>query len=338
MLHGARPPKIGVPRQRPQAQVAAALCPSCSAQDRWRARLDSVRPPRYPRPVGPARLVWLEPAGEAAGALPECWPAETQPSPDVLECCQRVAESGRPQFRARAESGASAFAFAGVPLIGGSGEVLGVLAVMDPSPRVWSEDDVQDLSDLAAACSAQMRMRKRSENGRQAREDAEDAEDAAYAAEGETHRTRKLLNRSELLLRASEDLADTSGLDDVRQRVGDLVSGDLKPARIDLVLLRQGRLHHVRSHVDGEWPEVPEAFDLGSSWPVAQAVRENRIVVASAPPETDAPDVGLGSPAFANQGLASAACLPLRGTHRVLGALVLGGTPRTGSAPMSARC
>ncbi|MGW6878287.1 GAF domain-containing protein [Streptomyces xanthophaeus] len=108
----------------------------------------------------PLGLVWLEPAGEAAGALPECWPAETQPSPDVLECCQRVAESGRPQFRARAESGASAFAFAGVPLIGGSGEVLGVLAVMDPSPRVWSEDDVQDLSDLAAACSAQMRMRK----------------------------------------------------------------------------------------------------------------------------------------------------------------------------------
>ncbi|MCB8900829.1 GAF domain-containing protein [Streptomyces sp. CB02980] len=129
----------------------------------------------------PLGLVWLEPAGEAAGALPECWPPERVPAPEVLECCRRVAESGFSQFLARAEDGVAAFAFAGVPLIGGSGEVLGVLAVMDPSPRVWSEDEVRDLSDLAAACSAQMRMRKRSENGRQAREAAEDA---AYAAEG----------------------------------------------------------------------------------------------------------------------------------------------------------
>ncbi|MFF3214337.1 SpoIIE family protein phosphatase [Streptomyces sp. NPDC002886] len=269
----------------------------------------------------PLGLVWLEPAGTAAGALPECWPPETDPGTEVLGRCRVVAESGRPQFLARAEDGAAAFAFAGVPLIGSSGELLGVLAVVDPSPRVWSEDDQQDLSDLAAACSAQMRMRKRSENGRLAREAAEEA---AYAAEGEAHRAQKRLNRSELLLRAAEDLADTSGLHDVRQRVGDLVSGDLKPACIDLVLLRQGRLEHVRSPIDGEWPDIPESFDLGSPWPAAQAVRENRMVVVDAPSQNGTASGPLASPAFATQDLATAACLPLRGTRSILGVLVLG--------------
>ncbi|MFD8149024.1 SpoIIE family protein phosphatase [Streptomyces sp. NPDC059708] len=269
----------------------------------------------------PLGLVWLEPAGEAAGALPEYWPPETDPAPEVLECCRRVAGGGRPEFLSRPEDGAAAFAFAGVPLIGGSGEVLGVLAVVGPSPRVWSDDERQDLSDLAAACSAQMRMRKRSANGRQAQEAAEDA---AQAAEGQAHRAERLLNRSELLLRASEDLADTSSLDDVRQRVGDLVSGDLKPARIDLMLLRQGMLHHVPSPVGGEQTEIPESFALSSPWPAAQAVRDNRMVVVDALPETDAASEALGSPAFATQDLATAACLPLRGTRGVLGALVLG--------------
>ncbi|MFB9434380.1 SpoIIE family protein phosphatase [Streptomyces showdoensis] len=271
--------------------------------------------------AAPLGLVWLEPAGEAAGALPERWPPQALPPREGLERCRRVAKSGRPQFLARAETGSPAFGFAGVPLIGGSGEVLGVLAVIDPAPRVWNEDDMQDLADLAGACSAQMRMRKRSENGRQAREAAEVA---AHTAQGESHRAHRLLSRSELLLRASEDLADTSSLDDVRQRVGDLVSGDLKPARIDLVLLRQGRLHHVRSPVDGEQPDVPDSFDLDTAWPAAQAVRRNRTVVVDTPPQTDAPTGGIGSPAFATLDLATVACLPLRGAHGVLGALVLG--------------
>ncbi|MFD9791455.1 PP2C family protein-serine/threonine phosphatase [Streptomyces sp. NPDC059070] len=274
------------------------------------------------RVVGaPLGLLWLEAAGEAAGALSECWPPETEPSRDVLECCRRVAQSGRPQFLARTGDGAAAFAFAGVPLIGGSGEVLGVLAVIDPAPREWSEGDVTDLSDLAAACSAQMRMRTRSENRRQARVAAEDA---AQAAQGVAHRAQERLIRSELLLRASEDLADTSGLEEVRQRVGDLVSGDLKPVCIDLALLHHGALHHVRAPLAGEGPAVPESFDVGSPWPAAQAVRENRMIVVDAPPKAADPGVGLASPAFADQDLATAVCLPLRGTHRILGTLVLG--------------
>ncbi|MFD6230240.1 SpoIIE family protein phosphatase [Streptomyces sp. NPDC060232] len=288
----------------------------------------------------PLGLVWLEPAAEAAGAVPECWPTGTSPDPAVLACCRRVAEDGRPRFLSYAGDGGAgaAFAFAGVPLVGGSGELLGVLAVTDRDHREWSEQDVRDLSDLAAACSAQMRLRTRSEIVRQAREAAQDA---AHAAEGAATRAHELLNRSELLLRASEDLADTSGLEDVRQRVGDLVSGDLKPARIDLVLVRQGMLHHVLHPVDDAYTAPggtgvagvagvagTEAFPVGSDWPVARAVRENRMIVVHAPPESEGADTASGlplaTPAFDTLHHGTAACLPLRGTHDTLGALVLG--------------
>ncbi|MFJ9931795.1 SpoIIE family protein phosphatase [Streptomyces virginiae] len=281
----------------------------------------------------PLGLVWLEPAAEAAGAVPECWPAGVAPDPAVLACCRQVAEDGRPRFLSHAGGGdGPPFAFGGVPLVGGSGELLGVLAVADRDLRTWSEDDVRDLSDLAAACSAQMRMRSRSETVRQAREAAEDA---AHAAAGEATRAHELLSRSVLLLRASEDLADTSGLEDVRRRVGDLVSGDLKPARIDLVLVRQGMLHHVLSPADGDCAApgaaggtATEAFPLGSDWPVARAVRENRMIVVHAPPERDGADTAdglpLATPAFDTLDHGTAACLPLRGTHGTLGALVLG--------------
>ncbi|MFB7173813.1 SpoIIE family protein phosphatase [Streptomyces sp. NPDC056254] len=287
----------------------------------------------------PLGVVWLEPSAEAAGAVPECWPPGTSPDPGVLVCCRRVAQDGRPRFLPHADDGGGTpFAFAGVPLVGGSGEVLGVLAVTDHGLREWSEDDVRDLSDLAAACSAQMRMRTRSEIVRQAREAAEYA---AHAAAGEATRVHALLNRSELLLRASEDLADTSGLADVRQRVGDVVSGDLKPALIDLVLVRRGMLHHVLHPVDDAFASTggagedggtgggrAEAFPLGSDWPVARAVRENRMIVVQAPWEGEgadtAPAFPLATPAFDTLGHGTAACLPLRGTRGTLGALVLG--------------
>ncbi|MGW6615627.1 SpoIIE family protein phosphatase [Streptomyces erythrochromogenes] len=282
----------------------------------------------------PLGIVWLEPAGEAAGAVPECWPAGAEPDPAVPACCRLVAEDGMPRFLSRVgggsedgDDGDAAFAFAGVPLVGGSGELLGVLAVTDHAPRQWSEDDVRDLSDLAAACSAQMRMRTRSETVRQARE----------AAEGEATRVHELLNRSELLLRASEDLADTSGLDDVRRRVGDLVGGGLDPAGIDLVLVRQGMLHHVTGPADddvGPTPRrLPGPFGLVSHWPVARAVREHRMIVVDGPSAADGAGAAPGppatpatpaTPAFDGLRLATAACLPLRGTHGTLGALVLG--------------
>ncbi|MFD0357306.1 SpoIIE family protein phosphatase [Streptomyces sp. NPDC127110] len=267
-------------------------------------------------------LVWMKPDGEASEEASENWPVLPEPDPAVVECCRRVAESGRSRFLPYTGRGGAAFAFAGVPLAGISGELLGVLAVVDRRPRVWSTDDMRDLSDLAAACSAQMRMRTRSEGGRQAREAAEDA---AQAAEGEASRAQELLGRSELLLRAAEDLADTSSLDDVQQRVADLVSGDLKPTRMDLLLVREGMLHHLTEPPGGDLPPLPgtESFALGSHWPAAAAVRENRMIVVVRPAGADAAPSPLATPAFGAE-LRTAVCLPLRGTRDTLGVLVLG--------------
>ncbi|RST06942.1 GAF domain-containing protein [Streptomyces sp. WAC07149] len=264
----------------------------------------------------PHGLVWLEPDGEAAEAVSENWPAGSEPGPAVLECCRRVAETARPRFVPRTGHGAAAFAFAGVPLAGTSGELVGVLAVVDRRPREWSADDVRDLSDLAAACSAQMRMRSRSESGRQAREAAEDA---AQAAEGEATRAQELLSRSELLLRAAEDLADTSSLDDVHQRVADLVSGDLKPVRMDLLLVREGMLHPLNG------PPGAGSVPLDSHWPAVRALREDRMIVVAGPSRAAGAAPGPpAAPGFAGADLRTAVCLPLRGTRDTLGVLVLG--------------
>ncbi|MEV7558296.1 SpoIIE family protein phosphatase [Streptomyces sp. NPDC089795] len=272
--------------------------------------------------AAPQGLVWLVPSGESAGAAPECWPAGAPVAPDVLECCRRVAGLGRPLFLEFVGS-ESGFAFAGVPLVGSSGELLGLLAVVDHEARAWNADEVRDLSDLAAACSAQIRLRERAETGRRAQEEAREAADAA---EGAAARMHTLLDRSRLLLRAAEDLADTRGLDDVRSRVSDLVSGDLKPSYIGLVLLNQGSLHRIADPLDADQPfeEVPESYALDSDWPSARAVRENRMIVVDDRSEIASsygPEAVAG---FDVLGLRTAVCLPLRGTRGVLGTLVLG--------------
>ncbi|AZM87532.1 GAF domain-containing protein [Streptomyces sp. W1SF4] len=201
---------------------------------------------------------------------------------------------------------------------------MGVLAVVDHRPRAWSAEDVRDLSDLAAACGAQMRMRSRSRSGREAREAAEDA---AQAAEGEATRAHELLSRSELLLRTSEDLAGTSSLDDVHQRVAALVSGDLKPARMDLLLVREGVLHPVAAPAD-DGPPAPSgtgSLSLASHWPAARALREDRMIVVAGPSEAGGAAAGLpATPGFGGVDLRTAVCLPLRGTRDTLGVLILG--------------
>ncbi|MEU9160450.1 SpoIIE family protein phosphatase [Streptomyces sp. NPDC048424] len=270
----------------------------------------------------PQGMVWLNPSGQATGTASESWPAELPIAPSVLECCRRVAELGQPLFLPVAGDEGLVFAFAGVPLVGGAGELVGVLAVMDVAARPWSEGEARDLTDLAGACSAQIRARLRTSAARQERADAQEAADEA---EGEATRVQALLDRSQLLLRASEDLADTSGLDEVRRRVGDLVSGDLKPSYIGLVLLQQGMLHRVTDPLDGDIPleDLPSPYPLDALAPTAAAVRDNRLIIIG-------DRVGLGAygpeaaAGFDALGLRAAVCLPLRGAHGTLGALVFG--------------
>ncbi|MEU5884119.1 SpoIIE family protein phosphatase [Spirillospora sp. NPDC047279] len=265
-------------------------------------------------------------------------------------------------------------AYAGMPLTDGEGHVLGSLSVIDTVPRDWTGQELQNLRDLAAACSAELRLRilsaqagrfqERAEAARgeaerarrgaetavkeatQAQEVAESAQRVAESAQALAERTtgraedlerqsRVALGRSQLLLRAAEDLADTTGLEQVRRRVTDLVSGDLKPAYVGLVLVEGRRLRRV---VDSQNPLRLEAeyesYGLGDAWPTAQAAREGRVVIV---PDREALVAGYSVEAvagFDSLGLASAVCMPLLATRPVpggpstLGALVLGWASR----------
>ncbi|MFJ5933943.1 SpoIIE family protein phosphatase [Streptomyces sp. NPDC093071] len=209
-----------------------------------------------------------------------------------------------------------AVACAAVPLTDDAGTVLGALCALDFTPRTWSERDMEALEDLAQACSVQLRLRVSAQEARRA---------GGQAA--------TLLRNSRLLLRAAETMARTSGLEQVRRQVGDLVSGDLRPAYVGLVLRQEGALRRVPDRMASSVPLEKHfpVYDLHEQWPSAQAARENRIVLISDRqtlvdhyhPDTVAE--------FDAMNLRSAVCVPLPDTYgRALGTLILAwNVPRT---------
>ncbi len=250
--------------------------------------------------------------------LAEPW-ATSRQTPLSHSLCQHVTATGSPLIlpdarqdeltcNNRAIGDLGVVAYAGMPLTDSPGHVLGSLCAIDTRPRTWSRQELADLEDLAAACSAELRLRIVSQRAQ------------LFAAQ-----TRVALERSELMLRAAADLADTASLADVRRRVRDLVSGDLKPAYVGLALLDGEQLRRVPH------PEVPYAaevsepvYPLWSVRPSAHAAREGKIVVIT---DRAALETGYGATAVARfdaAGLETAVCVPLPGTRRNLGALVLG--------------
>jgi len=243
--------------------------------------------------------------------LGEPWATRRQ-TPLSHSLCQHVVTSGRPLVLSDARlddrtcaslaiGDLGVVAYAGMPLTDSDGYPLGSLCAIDTQPRSWSEQELADLADLAAACGAELRLRIVTEQARVA------------------------LARSELMLRAAEDLADTTGLDDVRRRVRDLVSGDLKPSYVGLALLDGDLLRRVPDpdHLQPVETEAP-AFSVRDAWPSARAVREGRLVAVANRAELLA---GYGPVAVATYdlaGLQAAVCVPMPGTRHVLGTLILG--------------
>lgn len=213
---------------------------------------------------------------------------------------------------------------AGWPLTDDEGQVLGALCAIDTRPRVWSGRELDLLEDLAAACSAELRLRIVSGRlERTAEAEAVARGRADVLAEG----LRTTLGRSQLLLVAADALADTSGLDQVRQQLRDLVTSDLKPAYVGLVLAEAGeRMRRVIDPVAGEAVEADfERFRLEDGWPSAQAARTNRTVVVNGLAELERDYSPQAADAFSRLGLACMVCVPLRAAAAVpLGALVLG--------------
>jgi hypothetical protein len=144
-------------------------------------------------------------------------------------------------------------------------------------------------------------------------------------------RAGRALASAELLLRAAEDLTDTAGLDQVRLRVRDVVSGDLKPSYVGLLLADgESGLHRLLDRHSPHRVEVlHENMRAGAGFPTARTLRERRMVtipdrrhlMEEYGPEAvavfDSPEPG------------SAACLPLLGARGPLGVLVLGRDIRT---------
>ncbi|WP_436738349.1 SpoIIE family protein phosphatase [Streptomyces sp. BBFR102] len=204
--------------------------------------------------------------------------------------------------------------YAGLPLVDDDGVVLGSLCAVDRRPREWTDREVRALTDLAEACAAEIRLRIVTHRVEEAR--------------GET---AALLARSELVLRASEVLADTTGVDQVRHQVGDLITSDLQPSFAGLSLAQE-RIPW--DAAEGRWPDGtpqdPAVDPVATPWPTGRAAREKRAVAVHG---TEAVRADYGDEAAARWGrlgFASMVCVPLAGTRRVLGALAVAWrTPHT---------
>ncbi|MFD3539145.1 GAF domain-containing SpoIIE family protein phosphatase [Streptomyces sp. NPDC058662] len=270
--------------------------------------------------------------------LPEPW-AGLRALPLSHAPGRYVAASGRPLVvsDARTDEGMrgdatvadlGALAYAGMPLTDRNGLVLGSLCAIDPAPRSWGEEELTDLADLAAACSADLRLRILSARRRSARDVLETARAAAERARGDAvrleHEAQAGLDHAELLLRASEELAQTSGLEDVRRRLGDLFVGVGKPSYVGLLVSDKEALHRIPDP-DVTYLLEQEALVLpaDAAFPSARALRERRSVFV---PDRDALVAGYGPEAvglFDRMGFSTVLCLPLWGSRDLLGVLAM---------------
>ncbi len=243
--------------------------------------------------------------------LAEPW-ATSRQTPLSHSMCQHVTATGHPLILPDAREDErtchnlaigdlGVIAYAGMPLTDGHGHVLGSLCAIDTRPRSWSSQELTDLADLAGACSADLRLRMVSGQAQVA------------------------LERSKLTLQAAEDLADTSGLADVRMKVRDLVTGGLKPAYIGLALVDGEQLRRLPDPEISYVAEIIEpVFPLSSARPSALAVRQAQIVVISDRVALERDFGPEAAATFDAAGLKTAVCVPIPGTRCTLGTLILG--------------
>ena len=104
-----------------------------------------------------------------AVGLPMPW-QETRETPLTHSFCQYVVGNGAPLIVEDARNDAllasngavddiGVIAYAGMPLTGADGAVIGSLCAIDDAPRAWTVEQLADLRDLAAACSSELQLR-----------------------------------------------------------------------------------------------------------------------------------------------------------------------------------
>ncbi|MFB6825635.1 SpoIIE family protein phosphatase [Streptomyces virginiae] len=270
--------------------------------------------------------------------LPEPW-AESRALPPYHSLCRYVVASGQPLIvpdarvdeRLRTEPAIDDLgivAYAGMPLTDADGAVLGALCAIDHEPRTWGEGEAADLEDLAAACSAELCLRILSAQSRSAQKVLETARAAAERARSHAERLEQEaqtgMDHAELLLRASEELAQTSGLEDVRRRLRDLFVGAGKPSYVGLLVADKDELHRI-ADPDIEHSVEREVLTLpvSAAFPSTRAMRERRAVFV---PDREALVAGYSPEAvgfFDRMGFTTVLCLPLWGSRGLLGVLAV---------------
>ncbi|MFJ3202767.1 SpoIIE family protein phosphatase [Streptomyces sp. NPDC086989] len=270
--------------------------------------------------------------------LPQPW-AAARALPPSHALCSCVVASGRPlavpdaraDERLRTEpviADLGVVAYAGVPLTDGDGLVLGVLCAVDHEPRAWGDGELSDLEDLAAVCSAELCLRILSAQSRSVQRVLETARTAAERARTDAQRLEREaqvgLDHAELLLRSSEELAQTSGLEDVRRRVRDLFAGAGKPSYVGLLVADKDELHRVPDpDIDRTVEREVLTLPVDAAFPSTRAMRERRAVFV---PDREALVADYSPEAvdfFDRMGLTTVLCLPLWGSRALLGVLAV---------------
>ncbi|WP_424215019.1 SpoIIE family protein phosphatase [Streptomyces sp. BI20] len=215
------------------------------------------------------------------------------------------------------------------PLTTEDGLALGALCALDRGPRRWEDSEREDLADLAAACSVELRLRILSGRRGSVNRVLETARAAADRDRGEAQRLEReaqtVLDHAELLLKAAEELAQSSGLEDVRRRLRDLLAGVGKPSYVALFVADRGVLHRTPDPDDATpAAREPLALPVDAAFPSARAAREGRTVFV---PDRPALVAGFGPEAVAladRLGLTTLLSLPLWGSRTLLGVLAVG--------------
>ena len=211
-----------------------------------------------------------------------------------------------------------AVAYAGMPLTDEAGNVLGSLCAIDVVPRQWTAAQLDLLRGLADACSTELRLRLSRFSARDERRRRDELE----------QRLRGSFDRSQALLAASEAFSDTVTVEDVRNRVSELVKTELRPSYVGLALLDDdGRLHRMRDNRlprgledTGPW----QTYDLLTAVPTATAVRQRRIVAYDDRPGFDADHPEPARRLLRDLDLHAIVAVPLMHVGGPLGALALG--------------
>jgi GAF domain-containing protein len=211
-----------------------------------------------------------------------------------------------------------AVAYVQMPLTDEAGNVLGSLWAIDGEPRDWTPTELDLLRGLAEAASTELRLRRCRSGAVVERRQRDEFE----------QRLQGSSDRSQALLAASEAFTDTVTVEDVRQKVGELMKTELRPSYVGLALLEaDGRLRRMREPAQprgiedtGPWL----TYDVRTAIPTATAVRQRRIVAYGDRPAFDADHAGPARKLIRDLDLHAVVAVPLMHVDGPVGALALG--------------